>query len=306
MIGRLVRRVLPHDLGLEREQLAYRLGEVAALAQRAARPTFSDLWDAEFRVFSQFGEDGILDYLCDCLGLVKPRAVEFGAGNFSECNTRFLAERRSASVVAVDAREDLSTSLASRDLYWKTSVWPVQSWITPETAPEILRRAREQMGGVDVLSLDIDGNDYWVADALDFGEITLVVVEYNALFGARRAVSVPREDSFDRMAAHHTGLYFGASIRAWLHLFESRGYVFLGTNRVGNNAFFCRRERAPSVSLSLPDTTDLERYVDWRLRDSRDAAGALTYLTGPDRLRAIEHLQLVDVATGDRLTVAGI
>jgi hypothetical protein len=107
------------------DPLRTRIGEASLLAQKAAQPSFRNLWDAEVQVFSQWGEDGIIDFLCDCMGLAKPRALEFGAGNFLECNTRFLAEHRHASVVAVDARKDLTAAMKALPLYWQTTIIPI-------------------------------------------------------------------------------------------------------------------------------------------------------------------------------------
>lgn len=293
-------------LTTQRDFLAARIGEAALAAHRGARAAYKDLWDAEVQVYSQWGEDGIIEFLCDCLDIARPRAVEFGAGNFVECNTRFLAEHRHASVVAVDARDDLVSSVQAMSLYWQTSLLPIQEWVTPETGPRLLSRAREFMGGIDLFSLDLDGNDYWVAEALDLYDVRIIVAEYNPLFGAHRAVTVPRDDHFDRAKVHFTWLYYGASIRAWLHLFGERGFTFLGTNRPGNNAFFCRTNCVAKIPLAGPATEDLTRYVDWRVRESRDPEGRLDYLSGPDRLSAIRDMPVVDVVTDQRLVVGDL
>jgi hypothetical protein len=286
-----------------RQELLYRAGVAGILAQRAARPSFVSLWDSEVSVFSQWGEDGILDLLCDHAGLVKPRAVEFGAGNFTECNTRFLAEYRSASVMAVDGRDDLIESVDGLAVKWRTTILARQEWITPTTAPEILRDARAAFGGVDVVSLDIDGNDYWVAAALPLSDEAIAVVEYNPLFGSGHAVSVPRDDMFDRIRAHHSWLYYGASLRAFVTLLAGKGYAFVGTNRAGSNAFFLRRDLTAGFPLTLPDPGDLSRYVDWRAREARDATGMLSYLHGDERIALMAELPLVDTITGAELRV---
>lgn len=291
------------DPGPPADALEFRLGQAAILAQRAARDTFTDLWEAEVQVYSQWGEDGIIDYLCDCLSLARPRALELGAGNFLECNTRFLAENRSASVVAVDARSDLGPTLASLPLYWRTSVWALSEWITPETVPGIVARARSLMGGLDIVSLDVDGNDYWVAERLDLEGVGLVILEYNALFGHQRAVTVPRDDQFDRSTAHPSWQYWGASLRAWVDLMRKRGFSIVGTNRACFNAFFCPTARLDDIPLPAVDTADLSRYVDSRIRDSRGADGNLSYLAGRARVDAIRDMPVIDVVTGERITV---
>lgn len=285
------------------ERAVYRSGVGAIMAQKAARPTFRHLWDAEVPVYSQWGEDGILDYLCDFLDLARPRAVEFGAGNFLECNTRFLAEHRSAAVMAVDARPDLATTIASLRVNWCTTILPRQEWITPLTAPALLKEAQAEFGAVDIVSLDIDGNDYWVADSLPLDEVTIVVVEYNPLFGARYPLSVPRHDNFDRTQAHYSFLYYGASLRAFVTLLARRGLTFLGSNRAGNNAFFVRSSRLAGWPLPVPDPRDLSPYTDWRCRESRDRSGNLDLRTGRERIDIMADLPLVDTVTGEVVPV---
>lgn len=278
-------------------------GTAAIMAQRAARPAFRHLWDAEVSVYSQFGEDGILDLLLDALDLARPRAVELGAGNFTECNTRFLAEYRHAAVLAVDARSDLAPTVAAFPVAWRTTVLTRQTWITPDTAPQLLKEAQATFGGVDLISLDLDGNDYWVLEQLDLADVQLLVVEYNALFGARRPVSVPRDDHFDRTQAHDSWLYFGASLPAFVTLLGARGFTFLGTNRAANNAFFARSTHLQGFPLAIPDQHDLGQFTDSRIRDSRDRDGQLSFLTGDARITAIADLPLVDTVTGQPLSV---
>ena len=101
------------------------IGQSAVLSSRASSSKFTNLWDAEVKVFSQWGEDGILDFICETLKISKPKFVEIGAGNFHECNSRFLAESRNASVVAIDARTDLVTEVKKMTVFWKTHIFPI-------------------------------------------------------------------------------------------------------------------------------------------------------------------------------------
>jgi hypothetical protein len=129
------------------------------------------------------------------------------------------------------------------------------------------------------------------------------VIEYNPIFGATMSVSVPRDDHFDRTQAHSSWLYFGASIRAWVDLFSPQGFTLVGTNRAGNNAFFCQTAQLNHIPLPPIDTSDLTPFVDWRVRESRDSHGNLSYLAGADRIQAIADLPLVDVTTGKLIYV---
>jgi hypothetical protein len=257
---------------------------------------FRDLWDAEVKVYSQWGEDGILDYLCERIGLSKPRIIEVGAGNFDECNSRFLAENRNANVFAVDGREDLISSIESSPLHWKSHIVGLQTWVTPENINEIIGKAQKAIGQPDIFSLDLDGNDYWILEAANLGSILIVVVEYNPLFGHKNAVTVPRDDKFDRTSKHYSWLYYGASLKAFTFLLEKKGFVFVGTNRVGNNAFFVTKEIANQIPTRISE--DYSVYTDWRIRETRTKSGALNFVTGYDRVNMMKDQRLIDVETG--------
>ena len=269
------------------------IGQSAVLSSRASSSKFTNLWDAEVKVFSQWGEDGILDFICETLKISKPKFVEIGAGNFHECNSRFLAESRNASVVAIDARTDLVTEVKKMTVFWKTHIFPICEIVTPDNINDLLVFARDKMAGIDILSLDIDGNDYWVLDAAKLDKISVVVVEYNSLFGYSAEVSVPRDDLFNRKEKHFSCLYYGASLSAFIYSLSLKGFTFLGSNRACNNAFFVKNEKINAFSIEIP--TNLELFVDSRVRESRDTSGSLSFLSGKDRLQIIETLPVVNV-----------
>lgn len=270
-------------------------------SSRAAAPTFTQLWDAEFKIFSQFGEDGILDYLCQSIGLSKPKVLEIGAGNFTECNSRFLAEFRNASVFAVDDRDDLIHQIDKLPLKWKNHVFGLKDWVTTQNIQSIIECARVKLMGIDIFSLDLDGNDYWVLEKCDLKGVSIIVVEYNPLFGSKMCVSVLKDDKFDRTLKHPSWLYFGASLKAFNSLLEKKGFRFIGSNRVGNNAFYICNEKLGQINLALPE--DLKPYTDWRIRESRGSDGQLSYLSGNLRLDQIKDMLVIDVETQNQLRV---
>ncbi len=282
------------------------IGTASVNQNKSYNKHFKNLWDAEVKVFSQWGEDGILDYLCFELDLFKPKMLELGSGNFLECNSRFLAENLNASVVAVDSRKDLIPTLESLPIYWKTSILPINTWITPETVIDIQEKAVDFLGKIEILSLDIDGNDYWVAMNLDLSEIRIIVVEYNPLFGSEKAVTIPRKDDFDRTTAHFSNLYYGVSLKAWINHFREHNFDFVGTNRAGNNAFFIASDCLDKLSIPLPNFNDLEIYVDWRVRESRDKRGRLNYLANAERQKLIANMPLIDLETKAEIFVSDL
>jgi hypothetical protein len=257
------------------------------------------LWDSEVKVFSQWGEDGIIDYLLTSLNISKPKFVEFGVGEFKECNSRFTAESRNASVYMVDSNKNLVNSVKKLDLFWKNSLFPITDFITPESAREHIINAKNLMGGIDIFSIDLDGNDYWIIDNLDLSGVSIVICEYNPIFNGINC-TVPRSDDFERFKAHSSGLFFGMSLKASISLLDSKGFTFVGTNRAGNNAFFINNEMKDQVSIPLPVIDNLKIFLDWRIRESRDASGRLNYLNASQAIKIIESLTVIDLQSGDQ------
>jgi hypothetical protein len=275
-------------------------------ASKAARETYEHLWDAEVKVFSQWGEDGILDYLFDLIGATKPRIVEFGVGDFTECNSRFAAEHRNASVYAVDMREDLVKKVKNLDVFWRNTIFPVCDFITPETAKKHQEIAESKFGGIDLISLDIDGNDYWVLQSLNFSNVQIVVCEYNPLYGSNTPCTVERNDFFDRTKEHFSWLHYGMSLRAAIDLLALSKLTFIGTNRVGNNAFFIKQEFVKSLDFKLPNNKELGEFVDWRVRESRDMSGNLSFLNKSDAIKTISDCKITNTTTSETYSVGQI
>jgi hypothetical protein len=271
-----------------------------------AQTPISNLWDCEVRVYSQWGEDGILSYLTNALKIAKPKIIEFGVGNFAECNSRFLAEAYNASVYGIDGRKDLISNAKNMDVYWRGSIHLFQDWITPTSAPAHLEKALTLMKGLDILSLDIDGNDFWVMNSLNLSNIKIIVCEYNPIFGGLESVCVPRDDYFDRTKAHYSWLYYGVSLRSWINLMEKSDHRFIGTNRAGNNAFFIKKEFFDALNLAEIDEEDLQQYVDWRIREGRDQNGSLLYENIDQQIHLLTHYPLIDTVSGKSTSVGKV
>jgi hypothetical protein len=288
----------------EINNLKFLLGQSAIISSRAASSNFKDLWDAEVKVYSQWGEDGILDYICEAIGISKPNIIEIGSGDFTECNSRFLAESRNANVIAVDGRHDLIENVKSSSVFWKSQIIPLVDWVTPDKINSIILLGEEKFGKIDIFSIDLDGNDYWIIKEANLSKIGVVVLEYNPIFGAVKEVTVPRDDEFVRHRKHFTGLYYGASLKAYIKLLNNKDFIFIGTNRVGNNAFFVKNNLLHKFNIATP--SNLEKYVDWRIRESREESGSLSYLSGKDRLEIIKELPLIELTTQSEVYVGSL
>jgi hypothetical protein len=169
----------------------------------------------------------------------------------------------------------------------------VDSFVTAEKINDLIRD-NGFAGELGVLSIDIDDNDYWVLKAIDCVRPAILITEFNGVFGDRHAITVPYKPDFDRLAAHHSGQYFGASIKAMINLSAEKGFRFLGTNSNGVNAFFIREDLAPPI---LERIGEIKAWPP-RHRDSRDVQGQLSYARGQAKARLIEDMPVVRVDQG--------
>lgn len=260
--------------------------------QIATRGTLPDIRDAEFKVFSQFGEDGILQYLIRQTRISHElhTFVEFGVETYDEANTRFLLINDNWRGLIMDGCDDNIAKVKESPIYWRHAVTAVAAFIDAENINRLIADAGFA-GEIGILSVDIDGNDYWVWDRIDVVNPIIVVAEYNSVFGPDLAVTVPYDPNFVRGKAHHTNLYWGCSLRALKSLADKKGYALVGSNNAGNNAFFVRRDRLYDLKELSVDSA----YVESRFRESRDASGALTFLSGRARFDAISSLPVHDL-----------
>ena len=152
---------------------------------------------AEFRVFSQFGEDGIIQFLVQRVPIGSQVFVEFGVEDYAESNTRFLLVHDAWRGLIIDAGTAHQRFLEDSRLAWRTTIDAATAFIDRENVNDVIRAAGVS-GEIGLLSIDIDGNDYWVLDAIDCVSPQILVAEYNSVFGPDRAVTVPYDPGFDR------------------------------------------------------------------------------------------------------------
>jgi hypothetical protein len=277
----------------ERETALLLLGKQMAW-QVAALPPNTDFRRVGFKVFSQWDEDGIIQYLISHVPIENRTFIEFGVENYEESNTRFLLLNNHWQGMVLDACARDIEYIRSDRIHWQYDLQVKEAWITRENIDSLIADAGfgEDLG---LLSIDLNGNDYWIWEAIRRVRPRIAVVEYNSLL-ALDPVSVPYKDDFDRTAAHPSNLYYGSSLAALHRLAQSKGYILVGSNVWGHNAFFIRSDVAGEFQGLRPE----QAYVASKFREARDEAGNLTYIRGEDRLRLIEHLPVIDVRTGEQ------
>ncbi len=260
-------------------------------ARQCAQAGAAGLRANEFKVYSQWGEDGILQHLIRHVPIARKIFVEFGVENYTEANTRFLLVNDQWSGLVIDGSEENVAYIKADPIYWRHHLKAVSAFITRDNIDELLR-GNGLFGDIGLLSVDIDGNDYWVWERIECVHPAIVVAEYNGLFGAARAVTVPYDAEFVREKAHPSCSYYGASLAALVGLGRRKGYAFVGSNAAGSNAFFVRRDLRPE---SLPELTAAEGYVRRGFREMRNADGSLALCTFEEEAALALSLPLVEV-----------
>jgi hypothetical protein len=295
-VGALVARATGFEQRLD--AVRAQIGGLESRLLRSSEPT--NLRDAEFRVFSQFGEDGIIQYLIQRVPIENEVFVEFGVEDYSESNTRFLLAHDNWRGLVMDGGGAHEAFLARTGLDWRHDIQGKTAFVDRDNINGLIRSAGIE-GDIGLLSVDVDGNDLWVLEAIDVVSPRILVVEYNSNFGPEAAVTVPYDPRFERDRAHWSHLYWGASLAALDRVARHKGYVLVGGNSAGNNAFWVRED----VAGALEPVSVEHAYAVSRFRESRDESGELTHV-GPReaRLRLIRDQPLWDVEAERTVMVA--
>lgn len=211
-------------------------------ADLAAGP---DLTQFERKVFSQNGEDGVI---CEILRRVGPRSrrfVEIGVGDGTESNCLFLADVMGWSGIFIEAGAHEFEEVRRR-YRGNPGITVLGNRVDPSNVDGVISPLTG--AGLDVLSIDIDGNDYYIWRAIECVQPLLVVIEYNAGLGPDAQLVQPYDpdSSWDRTAR------YGASIASLRQLGLEKGYELVHSELTGNNAFFVQNEMAARVTDGHP------------------------------------------------------
>jgi hypothetical protein len=285
-------------LPLELEKLRLQIGRAEAARVRAL-PVDAPLADAEFQVFSQFGEDGIIQHLVSKVPIDNDVFVEFGVEDYTESNTRFLLVNDNWRGLVLDGSDAHQRWLESHPTGWRHEIQAVTAFIDRDNINGLIGGAGIT-GDIGILSIDLDGNDVWILEAIDLVSPRILILEYNATFGPEAAVTVPYDPAFVRGEKHSSNLYWGASLAALTRTARDKGFSLVGSNVAGNNAFYVRDD----VIGQLPVLDAADAWRPSRFRESRGPAGELTYVSdGVERLRLMRDMPVHDLDKGGTVTI---
>ena len=253
-----------------------------------------DFLKSQFRVFSQWGEDGLLQYLVSNVKFCNNKFIEFGVEDYYESNTRFLLSNNNWSGLIIDGDLENINKIKKDPIYWSSNLKAVNQFITKDNIDEIIK-SNGFAGNIGILSIDIDGNDFWIFKAIDVVKPDLIIIEYNSIFGCDFPLSVPYDENFVRLKKHYSNIYYGASIRALNDLAVQKGYSLIASNDAGNNLFFLRKEILGDIKpLSVE-----KAFKKSIFRESKNFDGELSYLNYDERVKIISDLELINTNTGE-------
>ena len=192
-----------------------------------------------YKVYSQNEEDGLIAEIFRRIGVTKKVFVEFGAGTGLENNTLFLLHQgwRGLWLDASDAIDRARLSYSA--LIEKGQLQIQKTRVSRDNINELIDSHMDETN-IDLLSVDIDGNDYHVLSAIDCVDPRVVVVEYNAKFPPPAMYCM----AYDEQHVWDGSDHFGASLKWFEVKMSARGYRLVGCNLTGTNAFFVRKDLA--------------------------------------------------------------
>jgi hypothetical protein len=243
--------------------------------------TLPKLKDTGFRVFSQFEEDGLLLFIFSVIGMDNKIFVEFGSDDGVNSNSANLIFNFGWHGLFIDGN---SKSIARGRKFFAKYPHPwmyppkfVCSMIKRENINQLIQDAGIS-GEIGLLSIDLDGNDYWVWDAIEVVQPKVVIIETHNEFGFEDIV-VPYNPDYFYPGKHP--VYHGASPIAMTKLAKQKGYRLVGANDLGFNFIFIKNgiadEFIPEVSvesvLQHPSVVEgmakFQEIKDWKYERNR-------------------------------------
>lgn len=205
------------------------------------------------RVYSQNQEDGIIEYLLSQCNYLNRRCLEIGIESGIECNTTNLIKNHNYSGVLIDKSSNFNT-----EFYNSCDFTFINSFVNPKNIVELVDQYNLR-GEYDVLSIDVDGIDYWILKSIiDNNLLTakIIVLEYQDIIGPELSITIPCIDNFDAWQYDHWEgpNYCGASLKSFVKLLDSQ-YAFVGCEPLGFNGFWVNRNQPCHLNLEVKDIT---------------------------------------------------
>lgn len=277
------------DLNKKLDQIKINQGKI--LIKHLKNCSLENLENYTFGVFSQFDEDGIIQFIIENLNIQNHSFIEIGVENYEEANTRFLLENNCWSGLIIDSSTKNMDFVKKQNYYWKYNLKVSDNFVTKENINEIILN-NSFNGKIGLLSIDIDGNDYWIWDAISSINPDVLIIEYNSLFGSEKSLTIKYDKNFIRP---NKGIYkclYGASLKAITNLSEKKGYSLVAVNSNGNNAFYVRNEL---LNEKIYKRDVIECFKKNTFKEYIDADGEIKNINNDDLNKLLISEKIIEI-----------
>ena len=210
------------------------------------------------KIYSQNDEDGIILYILKHIGVKTKKFVEVGVENGIECNTTNLLKNFNWSGAQIEGNKKLynNAKIQLKKVLGKKikNLKLLNIFITKKNINQILKKNCGKE--IDLLSVDVDGNDFWIWKAINCVKPRLVIIEYNSFFGSNISATIKYNSKFSWDHRNNKS-YYGASLKALEKLGKQKKYILVGVDKNGVNAFFVRNDLAKYINLKSKKTEEI-------------------------------------------------
>ena len=249
----------------------------------------NDISNVEFRIFSLWGEDGIIDWLINQVPNIPKNFIEIGTEDYKESNTRFLLINKNWNGILIEGNGDDVKKIKKDRIYWKHNIKIVNKFINLSNIDSILNNL-DLKKKIGLISLDIDGIDYWILKKLKKLKPVIFICEFNPIFGHKKMITVPYKKSFNRNKEHYSNSYFGTSIAAIQDLLK-KDYLFVGSNSAGNNGFFINKKYKKFFHNKIKNF----KIFESKYRENRNKKNELTFFNKEESIQTIKNKKVLDI-----------
>ena len=237
-------------------------------------PSFKDVG---FKVHSQFEEDGILLYIFSIIGVTNKRVIEICAGDGISCmSANFIINHGWEGLLFDGDQNSVNEGIKYYSQHKSTYLHPPifkRAWITTENINQLITE-NNFAGNIDLLSLDIDGNDYYIIEAINVIKPRVIICETHNVIPSDLALTIPYKSDFTRMSGLHPD-FMSVSLLAMKTILKRKGYRLIGSHSYGFNAIFILNgigeDYFPEVSVeSVHDNPYTKATRDKRWKEIKD------------------------------------
>jgi len=229
------------------------------------------LKDVGFKAYSEFEEDGILLYIFSIIGTTNKRVVEICAGDGIECMAANLIINHGWEGLLFDGNIEQVNKAVEFYATHETTLYhpPIfkHAWITKENVNDLIAESGFK-GNIDLLSLDMDGNDYYIMEAIDVVKPRVIICETHNIIPSELSLTIPYKADFNRKDDLHAE-FMGMSLLAATKLLNKKGYRLIGSHRHGFNAIFMLNDTGKDF---FPEVTVTSVHDNPYTKSRRDSA----------------------------------